>query len=86
MLLYKLLEVWGWEKLAEHFKDVQKFYRERRDIMLDMIEKHLTGTLQNNSNNFLLVDNWSEFFWRSVNLGRKQVHSFTSYKDEKYIF
>ncbi|GAB1865947.1 Kynurenine/alpha-aminoadipate aminotransferase mitochondrial [Camponotus japonicus] len=43
MLLYKLFEVWEPQKFEEHFKDIQKFYRERRDTMLAMVEKHLTG-------------------------------------------
>jgi DNA-binding transcriptional MocR family regulator len=50
MFLYKLVEVWGLEKFEEHFKDIQKFYRERRDIMQTMIEKHLTGILKINFN------------------------------------
>ncbi|KAL6440435.1 hypothetical protein ACFW04_003156 [Cataglyphis niger] len=43
MLLYKLFESWEPQKFEKHFKDIQKFYRERRDIMLAMVEKHLTG-------------------------------------------
>ncbi|XP_067211950.1 kynurenine/alpha-aminoadipate aminotransferase, mitochondrial-like [Linepithema humile] len=43
MFLYKLFEIWGLEKFEEHFKDIQNFYRERRDTMLAMVEKHLTG-------------------------------------------
>jgi len=43
MFLYKLFEVWGPQKLEKYFKDIQKFHRERRDIMLALVEKHLTG-------------------------------------------
>ncbi|XP_070151869.1 kynurenine/alpha-aminoadipate aminotransferase, mitochondrial [Polyergus mexicanus] len=43
MLLYKLFEAWEPQKFEEHFKDIQKFYRGRRDIMLAIVEKHLTG-------------------------------------------
>ncbi|XP_011251057.2 kynurenine/alpha-aminoadipate aminotransferase, mitochondrial [Camponotus floridanus] len=43
MFLYKLFEVWGSQKLEKYFKDIQKFHRERRDIMLAIVEKHLTG-------------------------------------------
>ena len=43
MLLYKLLNTWSVEKLQEHFNDVQRFYRDRRDVMLSLIKKHLTG-------------------------------------------
>ncbi|XP_072753602.1 kynurenine/alpha-aminoadipate aminotransferase, mitochondrial-like isoform X2 [Anoplolepis gracilipes] len=43
MLLYKLFENWEPKKFEKHFKDIQKFYRERCDTMLTMVEKHLTG-------------------------------------------
>ncbi|XP_076283098.1 kynurenine/alpha-aminoadipate aminotransferase, mitochondrial [Lasioglossum baleicum] len=43
MLLYKLLETWDMQKWQEHFDSIQKFYRERRDIMLASLQKHLTG-------------------------------------------
>jgi len=52
MLLYKLFEVWEPQKFEEHFKDIQKFYRERRDTMLAMVEKHLTGISETYCNNF----------------------------------
>ncbi|EFN88912.1 kynurenine/alpha-aminoadipate aminotransferase, mitochondrial [Harpegnathos saltator] len=42
MLLYKLFEIWGPQKFEEHFKNVQAFYRQRRDVMLVLIKKHLT--------------------------------------------
>lgn len=43
MLLYKLFQAWEPQNFEEHFKDIQKFYRERRDTMLTLVEKHLTG-------------------------------------------
>ncbi|CAK9813955.1 Kynurenine/alpha-aminoadipate aminotransferase, mitochondrial [Anthophora quadrimaculata] len=43
MLLFKLLNTWDQEKLEQHFKDIQSFYSERRDIMLSLLEKYLTG-------------------------------------------
>ncbi|XP_018369557.1 PREDICTED: kynurenine/alpha-aminoadipate aminotransferase, mitochondrial-like [Trachymyrmex cornetzi] len=43
MFLYKLFENWGQQEFEQHFKKIQKFYQERRDIMLTMIEKHLNG-------------------------------------------
>lgn len=43
VLVYKLFESWNQEKFENHFKDIQVFYRERRDMMLSAIEKHLTG-------------------------------------------
>lgn len=45
MFLYKLFENWDSQKFEQHFKDIQKFYRERRDMMLTMVEKHLKGML-----------------------------------------
>lgn len=47
MLLYKLFENWGPQEFQQHFKDVQKFYQERRDMMLTMVEKHLNGIIVN---------------------------------------
>ncbi|XP_029170892.1 kynurenine/alpha-aminoadipate aminotransferase, mitochondrial-like isoform X2 [Nylanderia fulva] len=43
MLVYKLFQVWEPQQFEEYFKDIQKFYRERRDIILTLAEKHLTG-------------------------------------------
>lgn len=47
MFLYKLFENWGPQNFEQHFKDIQKFYRERRDIMLIKVEKHLNGKIKN---------------------------------------
>lgn len=47
MFLYKLFENWRPQNFEQHFKDIQKFYRERRDIMLIKIEKHLNGKIKN---------------------------------------
>ncbi|XP_018305375.1 kynurenine/alpha-aminoadipate aminotransferase, mitochondrial isoform X2 [Mycetomoellerius zeteki] len=41
MFLYKLFEIWGPQEFEQHFKEIQKFYQKRRDMMLTMIEKHL---------------------------------------------
>ncbi|XP_033208130.1 kynurenine/alpha-aminoadipate aminotransferase, mitochondrial-like [Belonocnema kinseyi] len=43
ILIYKLFESWSDEKYEQHFKGIQKFYRERRDIMIRSLTKHLTG-------------------------------------------
>ncbi|XP_020278783.1 kynurenine/alpha-aminoadipate aminotransferase, mitochondrial-like [Pseudomyrmex gracilis] len=43
MLLCKLFEIWTPNKFEKHFEDIRKFYRDRRDVMLTMMEKHLTG-------------------------------------------
>ncbi|CAL7950900.1 unnamed protein product [Xylocopa violacea] len=57
MLLLKFLDTWGLEGKQQHFNDVQNFYRERRDIMLSIIEKHLTGLAEWN------VPKAGMFFW-----------------------
>lgn len=61
MLLYKFLNTWDLPKLSEHFNDVQNFYRKRRDIMLSLIEKHLTGLVE------WYVPKGGMFVWLTVN-------------------
>lgn len=61
MLLYKLLNTWSVDKLQKHFNDVQRFYRSRRDVMLSLIEKHLTGLAEWN------VPKGGMFVWMKVN-------------------
>ncbi|XP_054011203.1 kynurenine/alpha-aminoadipate aminotransferase, mitochondrial-like [Hylaeus anthracinus] len=61
MLLYKLLETWDTETLHKHFDDVQRFYRERRDIMLASIQKHLADLGEWN------IPKGGMFFWVKVN-------------------
>lgn len=46
MFLYKLFENWESQKFEQHFKDIQKFYLERRDMMLAMVEKYLKGLVE----------------------------------------
>lgn len=43
VLIYKLFESWNEEKFEHHFNDIQKFYCQRRDIMIAGLEKHLSG-------------------------------------------
>lgn len=43
VLVYKLFESWDQEKFENHFKSIQNFYRERRDMMLSAVKEHLTG-------------------------------------------
>ena len=43
VLIYKLFEFWNEEKFEHYFKGIQNFYRERRDIMIAALEKHMTG-------------------------------------------
>ncbi|XP_076637340.1 kynurenine/alpha-aminoadipate aminotransferase, mitochondrial [Colletes latitarsis] len=61
MLLYKFLDTWDTQKLQQHFGDIQRFYRERRDIMLASIQKHLTGLAE------WTVPLGGMFIWLKVN-------------------
>ncbi|XP_076665702.1 kynurenine/alpha-aminoadipate aminotransferase, mitochondrial [Andrena cerasifolii] len=61
MLLYKLLDAWGMQRLQQHFDDVKKFYRDRRDVMLASIQKHLTGLAE------WSVPKGGMFVWVKVN-------------------
>ncbi|XP_026671030.1 kynurenine/alpha-aminoadipate aminotransferase, mitochondrial-like isoform X2 [Ceratina calcarata] len=61
MLLYKFLNAWDLPKLREHFNYVKDFYRKRRDVMLSLIEKHLTGLAEWN------VPKGGMFVWITVN-------------------
>ncbi|KAG5315749.1 AADAT protein, partial [Acromyrmex insinuator] len=60
MFLYKLFENWGQQKFEQHFKEIQKFYQERRDMMLTMLEKHLTGLAE------WYIPQGGMFFWIKV--------------------
>ncbi|KOC70213.1 Kynurenine/alpha-aminoadipate aminotransferase, mitochondrial [Habropoda laboriosa] len=61
MLLFKLLNTWGQDQLEQHFNEIQRFYRERRDIMLSSIEKHLSGLAEWN------VPQGGMFVWLKIN-------------------
>lgn len=61
ILLLKLLNSWNLQKLQQHFNEIQNFYRERRDITLSLIEKHLTGLVEWN------VPKGGMFIWIKVN-------------------
>lgn len=43
VLIHKLLVYWGDEKLAQHYKSVQLFYKEKRDCLIAACERHLKG-------------------------------------------
>ncbi|XP_043254692.1 kynurenine/alpha-aminoadipate aminotransferase, mitochondrial-like [Colletes gigas] len=60
MLVYKFLDMWDTQKLQQHFGDIQRFYRERRDIALASIQKHLTGLVEWN------VPHGGMFIWMRV--------------------
>ncbi|KYQ54212.1 Kynurenine/alpha-aminoadipate aminotransferase, mitochondrial [Trachymyrmex zeteki] len=60
MFLYKLFEIWGPQEFEQHFKEIQKFYQKRRDMMLTMIEKHLNGLAE------WYIPQGGMFFWIKV--------------------
>ncbi len=41
MVTYKVLEHWGMEGLQNHVKQVQAFYREKRDTFIGLVDKYL---------------------------------------------
>jgi hypothetical protein len=43
VLVSNLLNEWGNEKLFNHFKYIQAFYKAKRDSMIAAAEKHLKG-------------------------------------------
>ncbi|OXU18971.1 hypothetical protein TSAR_007721 [Trichomalopsis sarcophagae] len=43
VLVCKLLEAWSEDDLRAHFAEIQRFYRDKRDVMLKVVEKHFTG-------------------------------------------
>ncbi|KRT84152.1 hypothetical protein AMK59_903, partial [Oryctes borbonicus] len=38
-----LLQLWGFDRVVEHFEEVAEFYRVRRDITIAAMERYLTG-------------------------------------------
>ncbi|XP_014227830.1 kynurenine/alpha-aminoadipate aminotransferase, mitochondrial-like [Trichogramma pretiosum] len=60
VLVCEVLANWSEDELNAHFKNIQKFYREKRDCMLKVIKKHFTG-----------IAEWSEpkggmFVWMKI--------------------
>lgn len=43
VLVNKLLNTWGFDKLLEHLEFVRHYYKARRDCTLASMERHLTG-------------------------------------------
>ncbi|KAJ8669322.1 hypothetical protein QAD02_000581 [Eretmocerus hayati] len=43
VILYKLLKIWGFDKMMEHFRKIRSFYKERRDLIVKVAEQHLQG-------------------------------------------
>jgi len=43
VIMYKLLKIWGYEGLMEHYIRLRHFYKERRDVISTLAHKHLNG-------------------------------------------
>ncbi|XP_043282360.1 kynurenine/alpha-aminoadipate aminotransferase, mitochondrial-like [Venturia canescens] len=43
VILYKLFKMWGYRGFMKHFRSIRSFYKERRDVIVKLAEKHLQG-------------------------------------------
>ncbi|KAH0953640.1 hypothetical protein HN011_002425 [Eciton burchellii] len=43
VIMYKLLKIWGYEGLMQHYIRLRHFYKERRDVISTLAHKHLNG-------------------------------------------
>lgn len=43
VIMYKLMKIWGYDKLMKHFANIRCFYKQRRDMIATLAEKHLSG-------------------------------------------
>lgn len=48
VIMYKLLKIWGYEGLMEHYIRLRHFYKERRDVISALAHKHLNGLAEFN--------------------------------------
>ncbi|XP_076657848.1 kynurenine/alpha-aminoadipate aminotransferase, mitochondrial [Halictus rubicundus] len=42
-IMYKLMKIWGYDGLMKHFANIRYFYKQRRDAIAALAEKHLSG-------------------------------------------
>ncbi|XP_054005100.1 kynurenine/alpha-aminoadipate aminotransferase, mitochondrial-like [Hylaeus anthracinus] len=78
VILYKLMKIWGYDKLMDHFMMIRCFYKQRRDIISALAEKHLHGLAEFSvpSGGFFLwikvhgiEDTWKMIMQRGVKIG-----------------
>lgn len=43
VIMYKLMKIWGYDRLMKHFANIRCFYKQRRDMIAALAEKHLSG-------------------------------------------
>ncbi|OXU19156.1 hypothetical protein TSAR_003692 [Trichomalopsis sarcophagae] len=41
VILYKLLKIWGYDKMMDHFCRIRSFYKHRRDLIVKLAREHL---------------------------------------------
>ncbi|XP_076165337.1 kynurenine/alpha-aminoadipate aminotransferase, mitochondrial [Ptiloglossa arizonensis] len=73
MLLYKLFDMWNMQDFQQHIRNIQTFYRERRDIMLASIQMYLSGLVE------YTIPKGGMFVWLKVN-GLKDVNKLATKK------
>ncbi|EFN75570.1 Kynurenine/alpha-aminoadipate aminotransferase mitochondrial [Harpegnathos saltator] len=48
VILYKLMKMWGYEGIMQHYMRLRCFYKERRDVIAALARKHLNGLVDFN--------------------------------------
>ncbi|XP_067679153.1 kynurenine/alpha-aminoadipate aminotransferase, mitochondrial-like [Haliotis asinina] len=43
MLIYKVVEAWGYDKYLDHLAKIASFYKQRSDVLVSYMDKYLTG-------------------------------------------
>ncbi|XP_031832419.1 kynurenine/alpha-aminoadipate aminotransferase, mitochondrial isoform X1 [Nomia melanderi] len=43
VIMYRLMKAWGYDGLIDHFMSIRYFYKQRRDVIAALAEKHLNG-------------------------------------------
>ncbi|CAL7946128.1 unnamed protein product [Xylocopa violacea] len=43
VILYRLMKLWGYDGMMSHFMRIRHFYKQRRDAIAALAEKHLSG-------------------------------------------
>ncbi|CAD1475226.1 unnamed protein product, partial [Heterotrigona itama] len=43
VILYRLMKLWGYDGIMNHFMGIRRFYKQRRDVIARLAEKHLNG-------------------------------------------
>lgn len=59
-ILYRLMKLWGYDGMINHFKWIRHFYKKRRDIIARFAEKHLNGLVD------FTIPNGGFFLWIKV--------------------